>query len=679
MYLRTLSWSSVSSKNNIYIKPAIQIFCKDLQNRNVYLKLDALTTNILEFNDAITDEEVVSIYNSYEPKDVSLSIINDHTLAMREPVFEDLNKEIANFKQDPQGLLSSFWEVRNIKPYSWIYVEKYEYLIKKNTNCDIEIKTSEEFIHSVKDKKLDDIKTTKLFWDIETISTDGNFTDAENPAHEIFMISVISEINNKVTAYILTTKNTDTFEEAKFLKYDTEKDLIIGFFDLWIKINPDKCLHYNGDSYDMPYVLDRAKLHKIKIPALGKSLLPSMVVSMNHPSPIGYERDKTILSPGVEKLDLITYFRRFYPGNPNYRLETIGKLYLGEGKSGLEIEEMFKIVKSNDPVKMKTVSWYSYKDSILLYDLWVTLDIENKIENICNDIYCTAEELLRLNETNLISRLFYHVDYATTMFDNLTIDKISYLKPFETKVYKDLYVNKYDTLFNLALMMGIDNIEYNDKIRDRIKHLPTYMKSMVIYSNYVDPNIRNDLEYLINRIEGIIAIDDNFIYTETSNIKNLLLVDKYDYLFVITQSSMIIYKDKNFIRMGLHKISRPKYEYMKIAVDSYLLDYIEGQKVINRKTTSKELSIIDKNLFVIKDKIKPLSSYKDKKNIKYQISEKFDDSVITTWITVKYVYTKDGFKLVNENIDDSYNLDYTKYVKDINEVYKTLNLMIKSS
>ena len=676
MHLRTLSWSVVSSKTNIYVTPAIQIFCVDLNNNSVYVRVDALSTSIVEFEDDITDDDIIDIRNKYQPKDLYASLITNKSIMMRDPTFDNyknVKSQVTGFEQDPQGLLSSFWKERNIKPYSWIYIEKYEVLKKKYTNCDIEIRTNEEFVYNTSNDKK--IYTNKLFWDIEVISTDRNFTDAEIPEHEIFMISGISEINNKTTAYILTTKNTDTFEEAVFKKYDTEKDLIIGFFSLWKEINPDRCMTYNGDSYDIPYVLDRAKLYKIPIPALSKLLSPSIVIKALHPSPIGIERDKTIISPGVEKLDLITYFRRFYPGNENYRLETTGKLYLGEGKSGLEIEEMFQIVESNDPIRMKTVSWYSYKDSILLYDLWNKLDIENKIENICNDLYCTSDELLRLNEKDLISRMFYHADYGTAMIGKLLIDNISYLKPFKTGVYKDVYVNKYDELFDLALSMNDTNVDYVDIIRSRIKYLPTYMKAMIIYSNYVPLDIRSHLETIINNIEGIIAIDNNYIYTKTP-MKSL--VDKYDYLFSITQSSIILYKNGILTKIGLHTITRPKYEYMKISIDSYLLDYIAGKKVINRKTTIKELSLIDKNLFIIKTKIKPLSSYKDKRLIKYKISESLIDRNIKTWISVGYVDTLTGFKVIDDkNINEDYILDYKKYVKDMNDIYKILDLVVK--
>ena len=701
MYLRTLSWSSVSSKKNIHIKPSIQIFCKDLNNKSVYVKLDALSTIILGFTDVITEENLIDIYNAYQPSYASASSISDDSILLRDATldnYKDVEKEINGFEQDPHGLLSSFWKARNIKPYDWIFVEKYEFITKKYTNCDIEIKTSEEFIH----KFSSDVKisTNKLFWDIEVLSPDRNFTDAKNPTHEIFMISAISEIDNNPTAYILTTKNTDTFDEAIFKKYETEKDLIIGFFELWRKVNPDRCMNYNGDSYDMPYILKRAKLLDIKILSLSKLLSPSIVISMLHPSPIGIQRDETIISSGVEKLDLITYLRRFYPGNTNYRLETTGILYLGEGKSGLEIEEMFQIVESNDPVRMKTVSWYSYKDSILLYELLNKLDIENKIENICNDIYCTSEELLRINEENLISRMFYHADFGTVMIGKLYIDDISYLIPFKTSVYRNLYVNKYDELFDLALSMNTTHKEYVDIIRDRIKYLPTYMKAMIVYSNYIPLDIRSNLESLIKDIKGVIAIDDNFIYTlsldtkllsltekyehfSAKDIKNhLSLVDKYDYLFVITPSSRIFYKNDILTRIGLHTISRPKYEYMKIAIDSYLLDYIAGEKVSGRKTTTKELSLIDKNFFIVSDKIKPLSSYKDKRLIKHKISENLSNTInITTWVNVKYIHTEKIFKIITKdgsiNEDESYILNYKKYVKDINEIYKTLDLMIK--
>ena len=679
MHLRTLSWSSVSSKNNIHITPSIQIFCVDINNKSVYVRLEALSTTILGFKNDITKEDFDNIQDTYQPKEVAGSRIFDNVVAMRNPTlnyFISDENQINAFEQDPQGLLSSFWEVRHLKPYDWIYVEKYELLNKKYTNCDIEIRTEEKYVHSFSsDVK---ISTRKLFWDIEVISPDRNFTDAKNPAHEIFMISVISEINNKVTAYILTTKKIGEFPEAIIEKYETEKEMIIGFFNLWNQITPNRVMSYNGDSYDMPYVLDRAKFYKIQIPSLSKLLSPAIVTKLPHPSFIGTEWDRTVISPGVEKLDLITYFRRFYPGNENYRLETIGKLFLGEGKSGLEIEEMFKIVESNDPVKMKIVAYYSYKDSLLLYDLYKKLDVENKIENICNDIYCTADELLRLNDKDLISRMFYHADYGTKIIGELIIDKISHLIPFSPGVYAGIYVNKYDELFDLALSMNTTNVDYIDIIRTRIKHLPTYMKSMIVYSNYVPLDIKDHLKTLINNIDGIIAIDDNFIYTKfTDPNTNLSLVDKYDYLFVITPFSMIYSKNNEFTKIGLHTITRPKYEYIKIAVDSYLSDYINGKKVSGRRTTTKELSSVDKNLFIINTKIKPLSSYKDKRLIKYKISESITDMVITTWINVKYINTTKGFKIIKDKVDDNDILDYKNYVKEINEIYKILDMIVK--
>jgi len=682
MYLRTLSWSSVSSKTNIHIDPIIQIFCKDLNNNSVYVKLKANSTIIIEFENDIIEDDLIDIYESYQPISAYASLISNKCIAMRNPKFknyQNLKKEIIGFEQDPDGLLSSFWKARNITPYQWIYIEKYEYLNKKNTYCDIEIKTSEEFIYNVSNdlQKFPIISTNKLFFDIEVISPDRNFTDAKILTHEIFMISVITEINNKSKSYILTTKNTNFFSEANFEKYDTEKDLIIGFFDLWREVNPDRCINYNGDSYDMPYILDRAKLHKISIPSLSKLISSSIITTVLHQSPIGIERVKSIISPGTEKLDLVKYFRKFYPGNENYKLETIGKLYLGEGKSGLEIEEMFKIVESNDPEKMKIVSWYSYKDSILLYDLWKKMDIEIKIENICNDIYCTSEELLRLSDKELITRMFHHTDIGTIMLGKINIDNISYLKSFKQGVYKNVYVNKYDELFDIALNMNTTNSDYLDIIIDNIKYLPSYMKAIIIYSNYVPLDIRNYFEELINNIRDVIAIDNNFIYTKIHDIKNLSLVNVYDYLFVISQSSIIYYKNDIFIRIGLHNITRPKYEYIKMIVDSYLLDYIAGKKVTNRKITIQDLSKIDKNLFVVKTKIKPLSSYKDKRLIKYKISQSLSDIEIKTWINVKYVYIINGFKIINDNIDENLVLDYKKYMKDINDLYKTLDMMIK--
>jgi hypothetical protein len=183
-----LSWSSVSSKNNIHIEPVIQIFCKDIDNKNVYVRLGALSTILVEFVNNITDDDLVEIFHVYRPKYAASSIINS-SISMRGATidnYEDYDKELSEFEQDPEGLLSSFWKARNIKVYGWIYVEKYEILKRKYTKCDIEIKTSEEFVYPyVNDLK---ISTNKLFWYIETISPDRNFTDTENINHEILLI-----------------------------------------------------------------------------------------------------------------------------------------------------------------------------------------------------------------------------------------------------------------------------------------------------------------------------------------------------------------------------------------------------------------------------------------------------------------------------------------------------------
>lgn len=681
MYLRTISWSVVSSKNNIYVNPAIQIFCIDVNGSSCYVRLEAVSTVLLEFKDVITEDDLKNINDEYQPKDSSLSLTNDYAISLRGV---NINKlKYTDYLKDSQGLLSSFWEARNIKPYSWIYIKEYEFLTNKYTIMDIELLTKEEFIYPVEEIEKFDFSTRKLFFDIEVISHDRNFTDAKVLSHEIFMISVVSEINNVMSTYILITKNTDTFKEAEFLIYKTEKDMIIGFFDLWREINPDRTINYNGDSYDMPYILKRCKLLKITVPSLSKLLSPSIVMNMKHPSPVGYEWSKTILSPGVEKLDLITYFRRFYPGNVNYRLETTGKLYIDEGKSGLEIEEMFRIIESNDPVQTKKVSWYSYKDSILLYNLWNKLDIENKIEDLCNDIYCTIEELLRLDEEILISRMFYHIDYSTSLIGKMGISDIKFLKPFDIKSYKNLYYYKYDEIFNIALSI-LNEIEqyeeYLDKIIDRIKYLPTYMKAMVIYSNYLPSQIQNNFEELLDGFEDIIAIDGNYIYSSNPNIEELILIGKYDNLFVLTKSSMIQYNDGVFTRIGLHKICRPKYEYMKIAVDSYLLDYINGKKIIGQRTTVKELSKMDKNLFIINTKVKPLYSYKDKNGIKHKMAKELTDNdvIVTSWISIKYVYSDDEFTIINKDSNiDKISLDYKKYSDELNEIYKTLDKIIK--
>ncbi len=39
----------------------------------------------------------------------------------------------------------------------------------------------------------------------------------------------------------------------------------------------------------------------------------------------------SIKHSGVEHVDILRVMLKFYPGLPNYKLETIGSLFLGEG------------------------------------------------------------------------------------------------------------------------------------------------------------------------------------------------------------------------------------------------------------------------------------------------------------------------------------------------------------
>jgi DNA polymerase delta subunit 1 len=84
--------------------------------------------------------------------------------------------------------------------------------------------------------------------------------------------------------------------------------------------------------------------------------------------------------PGRESIDLIENIKKEHKLE-NYKLDTVGEVFIGENKVGIHIQEMFKYMGSGDPDLMQKVGVYCIQDTNLVIKIIMKLlIIQNYIE-----------------------------------------------------------------------------------------------------------------------------------------------------------------------------------------------------------------------------------------------------------------------------------------------------------
>ncbi|MCO6041199.1 DNA-directed DNA polymerase [Thermococcus alcaliphilus] len=189
----------------------------------------------------------------------------------------------------------------------------------------------------------------KLFaFDIETFYHEGD----EFGKGEIIMISYADEEE----ARVITWKNID-------LPYvdvvSNEREMIKRFVQVVKEKDPDVIITYNGDNFDLPYLIKRAEKLGVRL-VLGRD--------KEHPEPkIQRMGDSFAVEiKGRIHFDLFPVVRRTI-NLPTYTLEAVYEAVLGKTKSKLGAEEIAAIWETEE--SMKKLAQYSMEDARATYEL----------------------------------------------------------------------------------------------------------------------------------------------------------------------------------------------------------------------------------------------------------------------------------------------------------------------
>ncbi len=210
-------------------------------------------------------------------------------------------------------------------------------------NVDFVIKLNRKKI----EKKQENFVPKTLAYDLET--------DSLKPENgEILMFSLVGKNYKKVVSW----KKSKT-DNKNVVFVENEKELLKKFVELVKEYSPDFLIGYNSDHFDLPFLKERAKKNKIKLP-LG--------IDNSDPK---ISRGKTLAGKisGITHIDLIKFIRTAYAQymqSETLSLNEVSKEFLNDAKKDFKIKHSSKIEEKS----WKNYYEYNLHDSVLTLKLF---------------------------------------------------------------------------------------------------------------------------------------------------------------------------------------------------------------------------------------------------------------------------------------------------------------------
>ncbi|QBQ01650.1 DNA polymerase [Hyphantria cunea granulovirus] len=253
-------------------------------------------------------------------------------------------------------------------------------------------------------------------YDLET-HTDG--VKFSNPKYDcIISVSlVIKKQQNETINYCLlnTEGRSVTFDDECeqsvgniiVVPFDNERAMLIGFFELIFLHNPDELVDYNGDSFDLPYLIERVRVLGLDEKIVKRYDLPhTTFTSSDIRTKFGYVL-KSHSAKYLNHTDVYQYIKSSVDNSKmeNMKLDTVANHYLGVGKVDLNIRDMMKL--RNEGCMNKVVK-YNVRDSILAGNIFSKLQVANKLFADASILNLSRDDYLRTISHKINLALFYH-------------------------------------------------------------------------------------------------------------------------------------------------------------------------------------------------------------------------------------------------------------------------------
>lgn len=288
------------------------------------------------------DLEKAQELEDFEIEEVSLKNFEDKKVVK---ILTDIPSDVAKLKK--------ILESENIKTFEADIPYSRRFLIDNNIQGGIEVKGDFDVQDGINVYKEPEIKSVKdiLKVPIKVMSID---IETDQNAKNIYCISIVcGSYKNVLIVSDKKLKHAESFKD--------EKELLERFFPILKEQDPDLITGWSVIDFDLKVIKKRCD--KLEVPfILGRM---NTVSKLNIRE--GFFETSKVTAEGRQVIDLLNWVRNAVKLS-DYKLETAGKYYLGEGKNiqffdkGNEIEDLFQ----KDPQKLV---YYNLKDSELVYNI----------------------------------------------------------------------------------------------------------------------------------------------------------------------------------------------------------------------------------------------------------------------------------------------------------------------
>ncbi len=215
---------------------------------------------------------------------------------------------------------------------------------------------------------------------------------------------LMEDASGRITAISLTwgVNRADIRTKVFWLKSDDlleEKNMLRQFLNFFNEINPDVLVTFNGDVFDLPYLLRRMEM-------LG--LDPRRVSRTGVDVPRPSNPHDRYYCPGLMMCDLVPHTWSIHPLSGRKTLSEVAKMLLGVDKIDVADVSLGLLWKRAliDKISLKKFLRYAARDSILTYQLFHALGIRDLISTLQITGYPIAEGIAITSRNNGEFELF---------------------------------------------------------------------------------------------------------------------------------------------------------------------------------------------------------------------------------------------------------------------------------
>ncbi len=478
------------------------------------------------------------------------------------------------------------------------------------------------------------------YLDIETGSEHG-FPNIETANEEVTAITM--KVDKKVYVFGRGEFTTDR-EDIFYFRFDDERSMLKKFFEMWDKESPDIMTGWNIDTFDIPYLVNRATnlFEDRKNPY--KLLSPWRKLREYKMFGLGGQELQTYEIYGVETLDYLAMYRKFtYVNQESYRLDHIAFVELGERKLDYSEQGSLHLLYKNDYQKFIE---YNIKDVELVEQL------ENKMKLL--EMIISLAYLSKVNYSNTFGqvRMWDTLIYNNLLRKNIVIPPkkhSSKSSQFEGAYVKEPILGSHDWVVNFDL-----NSLYPHLI----------MQYNLSPETLITDELPSDLQVIKDARAGIDGLVDE--------VQNLDALEKYNLTY--TPNNEFYRKDiHGFLPEMMQQIydDRVKFKGMMIDAKKKLQKENDTQEKFKLKNQISKYNNMQMNL-----KITLNSAFGAMGNQHFRYFDQRIAEAITTsgQLSIKWI-EKEINRYLNELLKT--DEDYVVAV-DTDSVYITMDNLVKS-